>query len=214
MPSISLPPDSIDDLIYSARAGDLEALQSDLSSFSVQHSVPQSVIIASAIDTEPEDEGGTGSCLLHFPAANGNLEILSHLLTILLSAPSSSELSKEDVTAVVNHRNYSGNTPLHWASLNAHLECVKALVEAGADVSVKNEAGLDPVFLAERADWSTQEEQEGRSEGQGQDRVEEVELQVGEGAGTDTGPASKGRQVVEWLLASEKTGDGEGGDEK
>jgi hypothetical protein len=75
MAPITISADSIDDLIYSARAGDLEALQSDLSALSVQHSVPQSVIIASAIDTEPEEEGGTGSCLLHFPAANGNLGI-------------------------------------------------------------------------------------------------------------------------------------------
>ncbi|KAL2833509.1 ankyrin repeat-containing domain protein [Aspergillus pseudoustus] len=210
MAPITLTPDQVDDLIYSARVGDLEALQSDLSTLSVQYSVPQSVVIASAIDTEPEEEGGTGSCLLHFPAANGNVEILTHLLSLLVQAPSSSALSKEDMAAVINLRNHSGNTALHWAALNTHLECVKALVEAGADVSIKNQAGLDAVFLAERADWSAQEEgQEQQEEG-----VEEVEVEIGaqgEGEGAAAaGPVTKGRQVVEWLLAADKSDEAEG----
>jgi hypothetical protein len=69
---ITLPVEAIDDLIYDARAGDLDALKSDLAALSTQHSCPQAWIMASAIDSEPEEEGGTGSCLLHFPAANGN----------------------------------------------------------------------------------------------------------------------------------------------
>jgi hypothetical protein len=115
---------------------------------------------------------------------------------------------------VINHRNHSGNTPLHWAALNTHLECVKVLVEAGADVSVKNEAGLDPVFLAERADWSAQDEQaEGQEEKEGD---EEVEIEIGaqsegEGEGAAaTGPLTKGREVVEWLLAMDKSDETEG----
>ncbi|KAL3458558.1 ankyrin repeat-containing domain protein [Aspergillus heterothallicus] len=212
MAPITLTPDQIDDLIYSARIGDLEALQSDLSTLSVQYSVPQSVIIASAIDTESEEEGGTGSCLLHFPAANGNIEILTHLLSLLLQAPASSALSKDDVATVINHRNHSGNTALHWAALNTHLECVKALVEAGADVSIKNQAGLDAVFLAERADWGTQEES--AEEEKGKEGAEEVEIEIGaqgEGEGAAAaGPVTKGRQVVEWLLAADKSDEAEG----
>ncbi|KAL5335811.1 hypothetical protein BJX70DRAFT_374247 [Aspergillus crustosus] len=217
MAPITLTPGSIDDLIYSARAGDLEGLQSDLSTLSVQHSVPQSVIIASAIDSDPEEEGGSGSCLLHFPAANGNIEILNHLLTVLLSSTSSSQLSKEDIQRVLNHRNHSGNTPLHWAALNTHLECVKALVAAGADVSIKNEAGLDAVFLAERADWDVLPEgaEETETKGTEKEGVEEVEIEVGKlGIGESekekededepgAGPVTKGREVVEWLLAAE-----------
>ncbi|KAL2824053.1 ankyrin repeat-containing domain protein [Aspergillus cavernicola] len=213
MPLLTLPPDQIDDLIYSARAGDLEALQSDLSALSVQYSVPQAILIASAIDAEPEDEGGSGSSLLHFPAANGNLEILSHLLNILISAnpPSSSNPASSnssptpsEISSILNHRNHSGNTPLHWAALNTHLECVKALVEAGADISIKNEAGLDAVFLAERADWSARPDDE-VEEGKGQEEGdEEVEVTIGEGKdAAGAGPVSKGREVVEWLLAAD-----------
>jgi FOG: Ankyrin repeat len=58
-----------------------------------------------------------------------------------------SDLDAAQRAAFVNHRNYSGNTSLHWAALNTHLECVKALVESGADVTVKNDAGHDAVFL-------------------------------------------------------------------
>ncbi|KAF9894855.1 hypothetical protein FE257_004476 [Aspergillus nanangensis] len=195
---VQLSTDSIDDLIYDARAGDLDALKSDLSSLSTQHSCPEAWIMASAIDAEPEAEGGSGSCLLHFPAANGNIEILSQLLTTLTQG--SNNLSQEQVKAVVNHRNHSGNTPLHWAALNTHLECVKALVEAGADLSIKNDAGLDAVFLAERADWSTEE-------GPEEEDQDEASFEVGastEGAEGPAPPMTKGRQVVEWLLGSEK----------
>ncbi|OJJ72439.1 hypothetical protein ASPBRDRAFT_124284, partial [Aspergillus brasiliensis CBS 101740] len=194
---VTLTPDTIDDLIYSARAGELQDLQTDLSTLATQTSTTPAHIIAAAIDTAPQEEGGSGSNLLHYPAANGNLEILTYLLTTLTTLP-----SQDDIKKILNHRNYSGNTPLHWAALNTHLECVKALVEAGADVDVKNDAGLDAVFLAERADWTTQEE--GADDNDNDNGDEE-----------DAGKMTRGRQVVEWLLNSEKAGEGEGSkDEK
>lgn len=97
---------------------------------------------------------------------------------------------------MINYRNNSGNTPLHWAALNTHLDCVKALVEAGADIGIKNDAGHDAVFLAERAAWSSEEEGDGKNEG------EEGEGKDGEEGGV--GKMSKGRQVVEWLLGCDK----------
>ncbi|KAB8265092.1 hypothetical protein BDV32DRAFT_62932 [Aspergillus pseudonomiae] len=200
---ITLTVEAIDDLIYDARAGDLDALKSDLAALSTQHSCPQAWIVASAIDSEPEAEGGTGSCLLHFPAANGNEQILNFLLGVLTQAEA--QLDQAQVAAVINHRNHSGNTALHWAALNTHLECVKALVGAGADISITNDAGLDPVFLAERADWSTEEQ------GEEQDEAEaEVKAEAQDGEG-DAGKMSKGRQVVEWLLSSEKGSELESG---
>ncbi|GKZ32186.1 hypothetical protein AbraIFM66950_001379 [Aspergillus brasiliensis] len=206
---VTLTPDTIDDLIYSARAGELQDLQTDLSTLATQTSTTPAHIIAAAIDTAPQEEGGSGSNLLHYPAANGNLEILTYLLTTLTTLPSQDEIKK-----ILNHRNYSGNTPLHWAALNTHLECVKALVEAGADVDVKNDAGLDAVFLAERADWTTQEE--GADDNDNDNGDEEVEVEIGgEQQQQDAGKMTRGRQVVEWLLNSEKAGEGEGSkDEK
>ncbi|KAJ5573477.1 uncharacterized protein N7459_007904 [Penicillium hispanicum] len=209
---VALSFEAIDDLIYDARAGDLEALTADVANLASQHSCPESQIVASAIDMEDESEGGTGSCVLHFPAANGNIEILNFLLQKLSAADAALR------TAFVNHRNHSGNTPLHWAALNTHLECVKALVEAGADVAIKNDAGHDAVFLAERAAWSAAAE-EGDANANEQ-QSQEIEMTVGgeeaqgEGQAEGQPPAgemSAGRQVVEWLLGSEKAGGLESG---
>lgn len=50
---------------------------------------------------------------------------------------------------LINAVNDAGNTPLHWAALNGHLECVKQLVQLGADVTIINKAGHDAVFEAE-----------------------------------------------------------------
>lgn len=85
-------------------------------------------------------------------------------------------------------------------------------MEAGADVSVKNDAGLDAVFLAERTAWSTGEVKDDEEES------EEAEVEAsaggegeGEGEGEGKGPMSQGRAVVEWLLSSDKGGDLESG---
>ncbi|RDW61861.1 uncharacterized protein DSM5745_10533 [Aspergillus mulundensis] len=202
MPLITLTPDEVDDLIYSVRAGDSAALEEDLNTLSQKYSAPHSVIIASAIDSAPEEEGGSGCCLLHYPAANGNLEILSNLTTVLSTGPTENKLTEAELKAVVNHRNHSGNTPLHWATLNTHLECVKVLVGAGADMSIKNEAGLDAVFLAERADWKAQEATQtpNPNETKDEDGDEEMEVEVGGEGDAPQVPLTKGRQVVEWLL--------------
>ncbi|KAI2793582.1 hypothetical protein POX_a00163 [Penicillium oxalicum] len=199
---VALSAEAIDDIIYDARAGDLEALNADIASLATQHSCPESHIVASIIDMEDLSAGGTGSCVLHFPAANGNSEILTTLLQKL------SSLDTAQQTAFVNHPNHSGNTPLHWAALNTHLECVKALVEAGADVAIKNDAGHDAVFLAERAAWSAAAEEEGDA-AQAADEPQEIEMTIGEEEQgqqqqADAGEMSAGRQVVEWLLSSEK----------
>lgn len=69
---VTLSIETIDDLIYSARAGDLDALQADITQLSEINKCPPADVVCAAIDSEPESEGGSGNCLLHFPAANGN----------------------------------------------------------------------------------------------------------------------------------------------
>lgn len=128
----------------------------------------------------------------------------TEILNILLQKISALDAAQR--TAFVNHRNHSGNTPLHWAALNTHLECVKGLVEAGADVALKNDAGHDAMFLAERAAWSAAAEEEGDAD-ENAEEPQEIEMTIGEEEGeqkADAGEMSAGRQVVEWLLSSEK----------
>ena len=109
-------------------------------------------------------------------------------------------------SSIVNHRNHSGNTPLHWAALNTHLECVKALVSAGADISAKNNAGLDAVFLAERTALSSAVVEDRPQQQQQQRKEEEEEQHDHDGKEDDLGEMSPGRAVVEWLLDCDKGG--------
>ncbi|KAK2843930.1 hypothetical protein FQN49_005934 [Arthroderma sp. PD_2] len=199
--TLSLPFEAVDDLIYDARAGDLESLQTDITKFSEEHNCSPADIIKAAIDAEDESEGGTGSCLLHWPAANGNAEILKYLLSLLKTQKGEKDSSN---LQMINHKNHSGNTPLHWAALNTHLECVKALVEAGADIIMKNNAGHDAVFVAEQSDWNATAttEEEGKEEDTAQ-----AEGEVAEAEASTPRETTKGQQVVEWLLTCEKGAD-------
>jgi uncharacterized protein len=149
--------EELDDLIYATRAGDLPSLQSLITSLCSPsaHNCAPSILLASAIDVDSEGDGSL-SCLLHYPAANGNLEIINYLLTLLTPSASLGEspgAKTKDPTApeLINHKNRAGNTPLHWAAMNGHLEVVQALVRAGGDVKVRNEAGRDVVVEAEVA---------------------------------------------------------------
>lgn len=54
--------------------------------------------------------------------------------------------------AILNAQNKSGNTALHWAALNGHLEPVKKLLEYGADPTITNQNGHDAVYEAELND--------------------------------------------------------------
>ena len=53
----------------------------------------------------------------------------------------------------VNEQNGWGNTPLHKASENGHVEVITALLAAGADKTVKTKAGYTPHDLA----WNHQD---------------------------------------------------------
>lgn len=152
--SLVLSTESVDDLVYACRANDLDELRQTVAQLASQHNVSEANIILSAIDV---DEEGLGSraCLLHYPAANGDLDMLNYLLDLLksLSLPPSSMngVNGQQVILIplTNHQNVSGNTPLHWAALNGNLEVVQALVRHGADPTIVNEAGRDAVVEAE-----------------------------------------------------------------
>ncbi len=68
---------------------------------------------------------------------------MKQLINLRTTTPSDS------TTTFLNNQNASGNTPLHWASLNGHLEAVKLLIGAGADPTITNKAGHDALYEAE-----------------------------------------------------------------
>ncbi|SNX87368.1 uncharacterized protein MEPE_06078 [Melanopsichium pennsylvanicum] len=100
----SLTSDQIDELLLSARYGDLEDLQTTLSTNT-------SAELLLSIKNEDSNT------LLHYASANGHLNLVQYLL------PYSN-------LAYLLSQNISGNTALHWAALNGHLDVVKALIVA------------------------------------------------------------------------------------
>ena len=71
---------------------------------------------------------------IHICSENGNLDGLNELIAA--------------GGVDVNESGYDGNTPLHDASRNGHLEVVKALIRAKADVRIENDQGKAPVDVA------------------------------------------------------------------
>ncbi|EST07122.1 Ankyrin repeat-containing domain protein [Kalmanozyma brasiliensis GHG001] len=101
-----LTSDQIDDLLLSARYGDLEDLESTLSPL-LSSSSPSDLLASIKNDS--------ANTLLHYASANGHLEIVTYLLPHI-------------TLPLALAQNESGNTPLHWAGLNGHLSVVRALV--------------------------------------------------------------------------------------
>ncbi|KAG0166836.1 hypothetical protein DFQ28_006848 [Apophysomyces sp. BC1034] len=115
----------LDDVIYCARYGELEDLQT---------SKPAAEYYVTG------DE--TGNTALHMASANNHKDIVIWILDQLKSLT--------DVPSRVDVQNEQGNTPLHWAALNGHSEIVELLVGAGADCKIKNSAGKTPIYEAQQ----------------------------------------------------------------
>jgi hypothetical protein len=67
-----------------------------------------------------------GNYPIHIAAQNGHLETLKMLL---------------EKKAVVNSKNGKGNTAIHMAVGYDYYECAQALIKAGGDVTIENDAG-------------------------------------------------------------------------
>ncbi|CAR30150.1 Yar1p [Lachancea thermotolerans CBS 6340] len=120
-----------DAIILDARCGDLESLKDIFTNL-----VDPKLIVTCR-------DAVTQSTPLHMAAANGHKEVMQYLASLVTDG---AELKKW-----VNSQNETGNTALHWASLNGSLECVKFLCEElGADPFIRNNFDHDAIFEAER----------------------------------------------------------------
>ena len=77
--------------------------------------------------------------VLHLAAGQGDEGVLTTLL----------RCSGPHAIQVVNIKDRAGRTPLHLAALGGHIQCVKILLEAGANANVTdNKGGQTPLTLA------------------------------------------------------------------
>ncbi|KAI7139203.1 hypothetical protein KC316_g16553 [Hortaea werneckii] len=144
-PSLSF--EEVDDLLYFTRANETEDLQQTIKELSQKYECQPRDVLEAAADPN------TGNTVLHFCSANILVDLLKSLLTQLNTGePNKAADGKTVGSLLFNGQNKEGNTPLHWAAYNGHLEVCKLLVAAGADMWVKNAAGHLAMFEAERAE--------------------------------------------------------------
>lgn len=138
---LRLTEDEVDEILYLSRVNEVSELSDYLTSLSTKYNCTKEVLFEAAVDPE------SGNSALHYAAANGHLDILNLISSLLTSVLSTENAQKP--LPLLSLPNAAGNTALHWASLNGHLACVQLLVKLGADVMAINKAGHDAVFEAE-----------------------------------------------------------------
>ncbi|KAI1005761.1 hypothetical protein K3495_g2455 [Podosphaera aphanis] len=160
-----LSEDEIDDLLYCARIGDKEEFETFSTSVCAREKVSLHEVLRTATDQD------TGNGVFHMAAANG----YSDLIRQLCNALSTSAPQGDAMLACLNAQNLAGNTALHWAALNGHLETVQVLIEHGANPTIRNCRGHDAIYEAELNDkteiveWVLKEGGEGLEGGMDED---------------------------------------------
>ncbi|OJZ88752.1 hypothetical protein ASPFODRAFT_713634 [Aspergillus luchuensis CBS 106.47] len=91
--------DTVNNPFYTDRLSDSSSAQTNF------HPPTSNTVL---LEIRPHKEGESGSSLLHFTAANGNLEIVSFLLPTLFTLST----SQDNITDILNYRDYTVNMVL------------------------------------------------------------------------------------------------------
>ena len=89
------------------------------------------------------DVNKTGWTALHYAASGGHLQVIDFLL---------------ENSAYIDAESPNGTTPLMMAAMYGSPESVKLLIQAGADLNVKNMVGMTALDFAVRADRQNSKE--------------------------------------------------------
>jgi ankyrin repeat protein len=89
------------------------------------------------------DVNKTGWTALHYAASGGHLQVIDFLL---------------ENSAYIDAESPNGTTPLMMAAMYGSPESVKLLIQAGADLNVKNMQGMTALDFAVRADRQNSKE--------------------------------------------------------
>lgn len=139
--------DEVDDLLYFTRVNEAQDLHQAITELTLKYQCAANDILEACKDPE------NGNTVLHYCTANGFADLLPSLLS-KLGAQAETKATEQGPTRspLIDRQNQEGSTPLHWAAYNGHLEVVKLLIGAGANMWTKNAAGHLAMFEAERAD--------------------------------------------------------------
>jgi ankyrin repeat protein len=195
--------EEVDDLLYCSRAGDEKDLSGLLEAHLSRRSKDEGdeVQVFNRLMRDIAESNEPHNTLLHFASANGHLGESADLSIMSLHRRL---IAHEFVAAIVNYllpksdlstllaQNYSGNTPLHWAALNGHLEIVKSLVKRIEEVT--------PVPAAKDYSNLTEEERDAEEEKEAQKRSNwDVVNNAGKGPMSEA-QMNNQEKVVEFLL--------------
>jgi hypothetical protein len=106
--------------------------------FAMHGYVPPAREMMGQVDVHNADPA-SGRTALHFAAFWGHIDMTTFLV--------------RECNLNLDAQDYAGDTPLHDAASHGHEAVVKLLVEAGANATIKNRAGLDAAGVAAQANY-------------------------------------------------------------